>query len=91
MNIVFNAQLFYLNILLKSEGLLILNMTVNMSSYITSLFLQKSLRSNLPRQRQRLNGQMKNRILKRGIASSTLSVGPGGRLKRGNGLRNNGT
>lgn len=66
------------------------NEIVNMSSYITSLFLQKSLRSNLPL-RQRMNTQMKNRILKRGFAPTTLSVGPGGRLKRANSLRNIGT
>lgn len=51
---------------------------------------KKSLRSNLPL-RQRMNTQMKNRIMKRGLTATTLSVGPGGRLKRGNSLRNVGT
>lgn len=51
---------------------------------------KKSLRSNLPL-RQRMNTQMKNRILKRGRTATTLSVGPGGRLKRANSLRNVGT
>ncbi|XP_037026521.1 putative uncharacterized protein DDB_G0286901 [Bradysia coprophila] len=51
---------------------------------------KKSLRSNLPL-RQRLNTQMKNRIMKRGLTATTLSVGPGGRLKRANSLRNIGT
>jgi len=51
---------------------------------------KKSLRSNIPL-RQRYNSQMKNRILKRSAQATTLSVGPGGRLKRANSLRNIGT